>query len=139
VGVRGLALAVVRLEVVRVVRERGELEVVPFEHAADAVGIEVLHVDVRDAGVAAPLAARRRPARDLEHLEPLGRRPVGHLLEREIRERGGQQSELHGVTSAHRCSRDERPTASARTFSTWPARKVGYAGASEGPPRATSA
>ncbi len=99
VPVDRLALGVVGMEVVRVVGEGGDLEPVTVERGVHLVGVESLDVDVRHPGVAALLAAARRPARDLEHLEAVRRRPFGDAVERQVGERRGHQSEPHRVTS----------------------------------------
>ena len=81
VAVDLLALRVVGVEVVRVVGERRDREAVAVERRAHRVGVERVDVDVRDARVAAPLAAGGRPARDLERLEAVRGRPRGDLVE----------------------------------------------------------
>jgi hypothetical protein len=60
------AMLVLRVEVVRVVREGRDLEPVAVEHVADRGGVERVDVDVRDSRVASPLSPTRRPARNLE-------------------------------------------------------------------------
>ena len=79
--------------------------------------------------VSPALAARRGPARDLQHLEPVSGGPGRDLLQRESREGGGQESQLHGSTSVststHRRSASDRATASPRTFPACPSSKVG--------------
>src|SRR5438105_11442926 len=97
----------------------------PVHDRVDLVRVERVDVDVRHARVAALLAARGRPAGNLKRLEAVRGRPRGRLLERRAAERGRQQSELHSVTSTQVWSRLDCATASASTFSTWPARKVG--------------
>ena len=92
--------AVLRIgvQVVGVVGERGDLEAAGSEQLVDRRrpgGVEVLDVDVRDAGVAPLLAAADRPAGDLERLEGARARPVGDLLEREVGEGSGQEAEFH--------------------------------------------
>jgi hypothetical protein len=119
------AMRVVGVEVVRVVRERRDLEPVPVEEVSHLARVERVDVDVRHAGVAPPLARARRPARDLQRPEAVFRAPARDLLQRQLRERRRQQAELHVSTSTHRCSRSDAATASASTFSTWPARNVG--------------
>ena len=126
--VRGLPLARIRV-VVGVVGERGDLEPVPVEHVADALYVELRDVDVTDPRVSPALAAHRGPARDLQHLEPVSGGPGRDLLQRESREGGGQESQLHGSTSVststHRRSASDRATASPRTFPACPSSKVG--------------
>ena len=97
VAVDLLPVGIVRVQVVRVVRERGYLEAMPVEDVAHLAGVEVVHVDVRDARVAALLAAARRPAGDLERLEPFGLRPRGHLLEGQVWKRSRQEAQLHAA------------------------------------------
>ena len=95
VRVGGPALGRVGVEVVRVVRERRDLEPVPVENVPHLARVEPLDVDVRDARVAPPLAAAGRPAGDLEHLEAVRGRPGGRLLEAQAREGRRQEAELH--------------------------------------------
>src|SRR5439155_7215000 len=137
-AVHRLAVTVVGMEVVRVVRERRDLEPVLPERLVYLVRIEGLDVDVRHARVAARLAATGRPARDLERLEALGCGPGGDLGEREIREGGGQKAELHVGTFSHRPSAALRATASLITFSRRPAAKLGNSGSAGIPPLATA-
>ena len=56
---------------------------------------QVGHVDVGGAGVLSLDAAAHGPAGDLQHLEVLARSPVGNLHQRGLRERRGQEAELH--------------------------------------------
>src|SRR2546426_1314725 len=137
-NVHRLAVAVVGMEVVRVVRERGDLEPVLPERLVYLGRIEGLDVDVRHAGVAARFAAISRPARDLERLEALRCGPGGDLGEREIREGGGQEPELHVGTFSHRPAAALRATASPITFSRRPAAKLGNSGSAGMAPVATA-
>ena len=122
-------LARIRVEVVGVVGERGDLEPVPVEHVADALHVELLDVDVTD-----PAYRRRSPPAAGQHAtssisNPFPAAQAGDLLQRESREGGGQESQLHGSTSVststHRRSASDRATASPRTFPACPSSKVG--------------
>jgi hypothetical protein len=68
------AVGEVRMQVVRVVPETGDLDPDLVEQRADPgrrVVVECVRVDVRDAGVSLRVAGGRRPAGDLEGVEPL--------------------------------------------------------------------
>ena len=123
-----LAMLVIRVEVVRVVRERRDLEAVPVEHVADRSRVERVDVDVRDARVASSLSPARRPAGDLERLESLAGSPGGDLLERQIRKRGGEQAELQRATSTQAPVRADSAIASQSRISSCPSAKVGKSG-----------
>src|SRR6478735_588016 len=125
VGIRVAPFARVGMEVVRVVGERGDLEPVPVEDVAHLAHVEPGDVDVRDPGVAAALASRRGPARDLEHLEPVGGRPRRDALETHAREGSRQETKLQAGTSTQRRSALDRAIASPRTLAQCPSAKVG--------------
>src|SRR2546426_10744926 len=125
VVVRRVPRGAVGIEVVGVVRKRGDLEVVPPQHVADSLGLEVVDVDVRDAGVASALATGGGPARDLESLEAVGVRPLGDLFQRQIGERYGEKAQLHRGTSTQRPPLEMRATASQTSMESWPSTKVG--------------
>ena len=92
------------------------------------------------AGVPAGRAGRRRPARDLEDLEAVRGRPVGDVHERRVRERRGQEAELHRASPDHgarrvggaprRSTSTQRPRgrcsaiASPTSISSWPSANV---------------
>ena len=139
VGVHLGAVRVVRMEVVRVVGERGDLEPVAVEQLAHLARVEGVDVDVRHARVPAPLSPAARPAGDLERLEALGGRPLGDLAERQVGQRSGQEAELHRSTSTQRSSRAERAIASPRRISSWPSAKVGKSGSAGMRPSSTAA
>ena len=82
-----LALRVVRMEVVRVVGERRDARRRVARASRAPRRRRGVDVDVRDAGIAALLRARRGPARDLEHLVAVRRRPRRHLVERPVARR----------------------------------------------------
>ena len=121
----------VRIEVVGVVRERGDLEVEARQQSPHRLRVEVLDVDVAHACVAPPLTAARWPARDLQRLEAALVRPARDLLQAQVREGGGEQAELHvpaltaRSTSTQRCCRELCATASRTSISSWPSAKVG--------------
>src|SRR5205823_769432 len=96
-------------------------------------------VDVRDARIAPPLGSDSGPARDLECLEALRGRPRCDLFERELRERRGEQAELHAGTPTHCRSRALVVTASPRTLARWPSANVGKSGSWGIEPAATAA
>ena len=130
--IRGLARGTVGVEVVRVVGERGDLEVVAREQLANGLGVEVLDVDVTHPGITAPLARARRPACDLERLEGALVRPARDLLQARIGEGGGEQPELQFATpterrptSVQRCSRELSATASQTSIASCPSANVG--------------
>jgi FHS family glucose/mannose:H+ symporter-like MFS transporter len=108
VRVGGLACVLVGVEVVRVVRERGDLEVVAAEQPAHGARVEVLDVDVADAGVPAALSSARRPACDLERLESVVVRPARDLLEGQVGKSRGQEAELHRATLTSRATSAQR-------------------------------
>ena len=96
-----LRLGRVGSERVRVVAEAADLDAVLVEEAAHPVGaalVERRDVDVRDAGVAA-LGLALRPAHQLDAGEALGGGEGEHLLEREVGQDRGDESELHHFTS----------------------------------------
>jgi hypothetical protein len=88
--VRRTALGRIRVEVVRVVRERRDRQTVAIEDLVNRLGIESGNIDVRCAGVAAALASGGGPARDLERLEALTRSPRGDTREGTTREGSGE-------------------------------------------------
>ncbi len=108
------------MEVVRVVRERRDLEPVAVEHVTNGTDVDARDVDVRRPRIAAALASGGGPARDLEHLEALARRPGGDLLQRAARERGGEKSELHGSPATTGFVSDTSPSISIVTSSPGP-------------------
>ena len=57
-------------------------------------------VDVGRPGVPPGVAGGARPAGDLDALEAVGRGPVGHLRQRRLRERCGQQAEPHRTVTS---------------------------------------
>src|SRR5437879_3132410 len=132
VVVRGLPRGLVRVEVVRVIGEGRDLEAVAVQQAAHRLRVEILDVDVRYARVATPLAPARRPARDLECLEPVVVGPLRDLFQGEGGKSRRQQAEPHRTlaftarsTSTQRRSRELRATASQTSISSWPSAKVG--------------
>ena len=89
----------IRIEGVGVVAESAEGDTVANARRADVVGPrrrEVRDIDVRDTGV---FAIRRsdRPAHRLDTGKPLGSGEGEHVVEREFRENGGDESEMHEV------------------------------------------
>src|SRR6188508_712237 len=138
-----LAMLGVGMERVRVVAEAGDRQPLGRELVDDLRGLvvgQVLDVDVARASVAPRRSGRLRPAGDLEDLEVGAGRPVGDVHQRRIRERGGQEAELHASvstgaaldeagadrsTSTQRPSRALRAIASPTSISSWPSAKVG--------------
>ena len=136
------AMGRIGMERVRVVAEPGDGQALGRDLVDDLAGLagrQVGHVDVARAGVAPGRAGRPRPARDLEALEAVGGRPVGDLHQRRLRERGGQQAELHrrrlhGIgrptragarsTSTQRPRRALSAIASPTSISSWPSANV---------------
>ncbi len=94
----GRAVGGVRVQRVRVEAQAGDGEALALDLGADLRGLvrgQVGDVDVARAGIPAGVAGRAGPAGDLEDLEPRAGGPVGHLHQRGLRERGGQEAELH--------------------------------------------
>ena len=88
----------VRMERIRVEAEAGDREALGLDLCPDIPGLrrrQVRDVDMAGARVPARRAVAPRPARDLEDLEALRGGPLRHFRQRGLRERGGQEAELH--------------------------------------------
>ena len=128
----------VGMERVRVEAEAGDGQALRLDLGADVPRLarrQVRDVDVARAGVAAGRAGRLRPAGDLEDLEAARGGPVGDLHERRLRERRGQEPELHRAASVvtgcggsgPRCDR-RRPSVPRGRCGRWPRRRASRRG-----------
>jgi hypothetical protein len=117
VRVHLFAVCGVWMEVIRVVRERRDLQSVPTEQFAHRVRVERVH-DVSDARVTPALAAGSGPTRS-RACRSLPTPPSSQPRRASGRERSSQEPELHPSTSTsiHRLSRELSAIASPRTFS----------------------
>ena len=97
-----VAVLGVGMERVRVEAQAGDGQALGLDLGPDVRGLpgrQVRDVDVARARVAAGRAGGLRPAGDLEDLEAGLGGPVGHLHEGRVRERRGQEPELHRAAS----------------------------------------
>jgi hypothetical protein len=93
-----VAMLQVGVERVGIVAQGRDIEPLVRQHPVDLRSLarrQCLHVDVNDPAVLAISAFAGRPAAQLQHLEPVVRRPCRHFLQRHLRERCTHDTNLH--------------------------------------------